>query len=332
VLAASSGATVLVVTVNSVSGAKPPSWVNPNPQSIALSTAAGGNCTISASVETCDVSVFAPPGVVSYTFTVENATEQVLSTINETFTVTQGQTALQSVMLQSIVSTVNITPPALTAGSPLSTPLAVSAADATGNIIAGTAPYNNPITLSDGDTSDATSLSVNGGASAKSVVLQSPADVVTFTYSGFALKPFMLTATANGATGAAQVTTALSPIVVTGTTPDSPANGGTMSDPNFNLPTIFFTSTSQKPQTFSASEAGWSGSPFNQLFAVALDATTCKSGANAVASVTPLSPPGGTTFTATPLNAGFCKVTVTDGLGQSSILWISVTTTSFPVN
>ena len=86
-------------------------------------------------------------------------------------------------------------------------------------------------------------------------------------------------------------------------------------------------------QTLTISETGWSNAPFNHVFQYALDPATCVVPAGPVATVSPGSPSGGTSLVVTPMNTGICKMTITDFAGgQSSIVWLSVTTSTLTGN
>lgn len=76
--------------------------------------------------------------------------------------------------------------------------------------------------------------------------------------------------------------------------------------------------------TFTANETGYSGT-----FTVTLDQTSCTSGGNAVATVSPMSGSGpSATFTITAGSAaGTCQITVSDSYGQKQTVSAVVTIT-----
>lgn len=328
----SPNAASITVTINSVNGAAPPSWVTAS-QTTALSTAAGGNCAIASGFETCTITIPAPPGSVSYTFAIYDAGHDVLASSTTTLTIQQASNNQNlHVVLNGVVSSVTIAGPTLTADVPIAAPgtaLTLTAKDASGAAITGSDAYVNAYTLTDGDASGATKLSVNGGAASTSVTVGAPTDVVKIIYSGIAVNPFTITAaaaapgtTVTGSLAYATVNANLqyAPIAVTGTSAGTAANGVAPADPNFGQPTVFFAGTGQT-QTIGASELGWTDAPFSQTF------TSATSGCGGVATVTPGALSGGSqAFSVTSASNGICSVTLTDGVGQTSTVWISVTT------
>jgi hypothetical protein len=335
----------VVVTINTVNGNAPAADVTPNPQTIALSTAVGGNCAVSGGIETCTLTVLAPAGSVSYTIAIEDASGNVLSTSTQTFTINLGQDNNSlSIVLQGVATAVTIAPMTMDANTPISSAaLTVTATDASGATITGSGNFANQILLTDSDTSGATSLQVNSGLTGTTVAVNSVTDVVKLSYSGLAIPGFTITASAApglpAITGSQTFTPVLNPITFGGTDVaiDSAATGGLVTDPNWNQETLFFAGIGPT-ETFTAAELGWSNSPFNQSFAGLLDSaaalhtdvptSTCGSGASAVATIS-----GGlnTTFSVTSKNDGICKVTVSDGAGQSALIWISVTSSGITV-
>lgn len=313
----------VVVTVNTVDNATPPTWVTPNPDTIVLTTTGGTpNCTVNtvSGVETCTVMVPAPPGLVNYTFQVEDVNNNVLSTLTTPQQIAAGTTTTFTITLLGVASTVVISPATLNAGTPTAVPCGVIVKDASGAPITGTANYFNPVTLTDSDTSGASTMDVNGGTASTSVTLNSPTDIVTCHYSGLAALPFTITASGTGISGTQTFTPVLNPIVLIGGA-NLQIDTGNAADPNYNQQTVFFGATGGSA-IVNASEVGWSGSPFNKTFTATPDPTTC---AGPVATVTAAGAAGGgENFTVAGLSTGVCKVTVTDGVNQSKIFWISV--------
>jgi hypothetical protein len=137
-----------------------------------------------------------------------NATGPVLSTGTATATIGLGVANTVSLTLDGVAAsiTISLANTAPTVGTPVNVKLVVNVLDASGAIIVGSAPYTNPVTLTDSDTSGATKLS--------STVLTSPSDVsnLTLNYTGAALAQAIIGATASGI-GAKNVTiAALTPI------------------------------------------------------------------------------------------------------------------------
>jgi hypothetical protein len=250
-----------------------------------------------------------------------------------------------TVTLDGVATTLatNVTTTALTANSPLTQNDIVQVKDPSGARIVGTAPFDNgaTVTVTNNDTSGQTSLAAgSGGGSATSCVgntctLSHGADTVNLVYTGRAVAgsggpppvdSFTVTASSTGLTTAtANLTITDLPITFDVTTLDDAAHGGQAGDPNFNKLTLFFAATGNSAG-FTAAELGWSNAPYSQTFTTS---TTCGSGGSAIATYTPST---GTSFTVTSQNPGICKITVSDGVGQSKDLWISVTTSNFNVN
>ncbi len=342
------------ITINSIDGGNTtiPSWVTPNPDVVALTTTGGSpNCTVSGGTETCTIdNVPAPPGTTNYTFGVYASTDGsgtalATATVNEN--VVQGILNNFTVTLSGVATTLvtqNIT--AFTANSPATDTDIVAVEDPSGARIVGTAPFNGgaTVTVTDNDTSGQTSLQAGTGggsattcSSATVCTLSHGADTVNLVYTGRAVSgtgqppvdSFTVTASSSGlttATGNSSITD--NPITDSVTTLDDTAHGGQAGDPNYNQPTLFFASTGNS-QGFTAAELGYSNSPYNGTFSTSFDSASCGSGASAVATISPAS---GTSFTVTSQNPGICKLTVSDTVGQSVIIWVSVTTSNFTVN
>jgi hypothetical protein len=335
------------ITINSVNGSAPPLWVTPNPDVQNLITSGTGqNCTLTETSETCTITVLAPPGSVNYTFDLydsTNANGNKIGTKTATFTLAQGQNNTLSVGFQGIVSWVSFSAGGtLIAGQPTidasPMPLYVSAYDEDDNLInsnAGSTNFDNPISITIGDTSGATSLSVGASPNCpgtSSVTMNAPTDSVWICYTGLATSGVSVSASeaaggpaGESITGEGSITSFLNTISLGGTTTCDANAGCAQTDPDYGQPTVFF-SLPGSAQTFTAGESGWSGAPYNQSFDLSLDANTCGSGASAVVT---LSSNPATSWTVTPLNVGICKGTVTEhtssgGLQQTTV-WFSVT-------
>jgi hypothetical protein len=335
----SGNAAQLLVLINTVNGSTTLPANVPRSTTIALTTTGSSpDCTITGTTESCAAQIPAPPGSVNYTFNLEDANGNVLSTATQTFTIVAG-TSNPSLMvsLGGVVATVTVSVtgkvsliPSLTA--PASITLNVTAEDASGYTISGSTPYNNPVTLTTSDASNATELSVNGGSPANPVILTAPTDSVSLTYTGEATSNATITASGTGVSGGGTIPAEPGTItLLSGTALDSAANGGLATDPNFNQPTVFFSSTGVQ-QTVTATETGWTN-PFDQTLVVALDSSYCGSGASAIASVASNTTSAGTdAIVFNGNNVGFCEVTLSDGLLASTTLWVTVTTGSLQVN
>jgi hypothetical protein len=326
----SPNAASLTITVLSVNGSPPTSAQAPqNPTTVALSTASGGNCTAGPNGETCTVPIPAPTGNVQYRFDLFDASGHLLATNTVTFTVLPGVGNQSfSTALEGVVASVTISAPTLSSGTPSSNPLTVRAFDANGTLITGNAPYANPFTLTDNDSTGHTSLTDNG-TTGKTVTVNGPTDTVILNYDGTAITSFTITATipgqSNGGGGSGTVTVSQNnPVTFTGPVPDDTAHGGLPSDPNYNQPTMFFVQTGQT-RTFAANQAGWSN------FSIALDAS-CGSGATAIVTVTTAD---NVNFTATSHNVGRCYGTVSGGPAaspMSAVVWFSVGSANFTLH
>ncbi len=336
----SPSSTQITVAVNTVNGGAPPSWVT-TPVTTALTV--GTNCTLSGGTETCTVSVPAPVGTVNYTFAVGDGTN-VLSTWTGDQTVVQGIANSFGVTLRGNAATVTVSGSALAANANIgSETLTVHAFDTDSNLIVSPGAYNHPITLTDDDATGVTTLSVNGGTGASSVVVSSPADVVTLNYNGQAVNGFSIAASGTGITGGGTISSTVDDVTFpSGTTLDDAGHGGLVTDPNWGQQTVFFAQGSGT-QVITAAELGFTNSPYNRSFDVSLSAG-CTSGNIGSVSAGPA-----TSFTITASGSpGICSGRLTEhGTGypltghpasssgnatQDGTFWISVTTSSFGVN
>jgi hypothetical protein len=309
-------AQTLVVTINSVNGNTTLPAGYHATTNIALS---GTNCTADTTGTNglnCAVTIPAPPGSVNYTFDVYDANNDKLATVTTTQTVT-GSNPSFSVTLNSIVASLQITPPSFAVGHASSGALVITYYDASGaQIVGGT--FANSVTITDTDPNSPpdTQLELNGGTPGATVTLTGTGDTVTVTYDGATFTLINLTYQIAGGSGSGTVPVApAQAISFSNTTVDA-----TSGDVNYGAPTLYFASTGQQ-RSFTASETGWSDA--GHSFTYALDPTSCGSGASAVAAVTTTD---NLTFNVTAQNAGICKVTVTGAPGQSAVLWLSVTT------
>jgi hypothetical protein len=185
----------LAITVVSVNASPPTADQAPvNPTTVALSTAAGGNCAVLPAGETCTVPLPVPTGAVTYLLQLKDAAAHILGRSTVTLTVPGGTNQTFSAVVNGVVATVTVTLPATHAGTAFSGPITVQAFDASGALIVGSAQYANAFTLTDSDTSAHTSLT-NNGVTAKTVTVLGPNDVVILNYDGTAIPPYTVTAT-----------------------------------------------------------------------------------------------------------------------------------------
>jgi hypothetical protein len=316
----------LVVTINSVNGSTTLPTGYQAQTTIALSSAAGGNCTADTTGTTgmnCTVTIPAPPGTVNYTFTMLDSGSHQLATVSVSETVS-GVNPAFTVGLNSIVASVTIVSPAITWGQTSSGPLSITYFDASGaQIVGGT--FANTVTITDGETTSSTELILGSGTPGKSVTVTQDGDVVTFTYDGSPISGFTFTIGVSG--GGPGGTVPVNP--VTPTTPitfTNTDNGTISTDPNYQQPTLFFSTLGQN-RSFTAFESGWSD--VGNSFTIALDPTTCGTGGSAAFTLTSTD---NKTFSVTSVSPALCKATVTGAPGQHVTLWLSVSTAPITIH
>lgn len=284
------------ITLDSVNGGAP-------------STGAPLSATTNLTITSCPCTVYGPsvpPGIDTFTLTAydqPNASGNLLSTATPTYTIIAGQANNESVTLNGVPASFAVAVPSATAGTPFATPqtISVTVKDGDGNTIMGT--YANPVTITDGDSSGATSIATSGSDSPPSGELLSSSDAAAMTYTGLAIAPAAITASARGvASGSARFAPALQPITITTLDAQNPSFAGV---------DLYATTGAGSTGTFTASEIGWTNAPYNQSF-VATTASSC-------ASIATVAPASGTSFTATVAGApaaGTCALTLADGSGQ----------------
>lgn len=300
----------VTITLNSANGSPPPSGLTASVTSNI--TIASCPCTISGPN--------VPPGSDAFTLTAydgNGGTGNVVSTATGTYTIAAGATNQNTVTLDGVPATLSFTSiPRATAGTPFvsAQTLGISVQDADGNTILGT--YANPVTVSDADTSGATSIVTSGSDNPPVGTLLSSADTAALAYSGLAISQATLSLSATSAVGgSARFRPTLKPLTYSG-----PLDGGT---PEIDL---YATSGTGSSGTFTISEAGLTNAPYNKNVTASL--------ASGCSSIGSLSPSSGTSFTATAVaspTSGTCTVTISDGLGQSSSVTLTYTVSSFGV-
>lgn len=188
----------LRITVKTINGQPPTSAQIPqNPATVALSSAAGGNCTVTAQGETCTGTTAAAAGTFVVQFDVLDAGGNTRATNTATFQVQPGSNQF-SAQLDGVVATVTIATAKLTPGTAFSGPIAVSAFDSTGALITGSVPYAYAFTITDNDASTHTSLTLNA-TTGKTVTTTNPNDTVILNYDGTTIASFTYSvATVNG--------------------------------------------------------------------------------------------------------------------------------------
>jgi hypothetical protein len=249
----------VTVTVVSVDGKKPSKKLQTTVTN-ALPKC-GNGCTIAGPQAPAGTDVFSLT-----TFDAANGQGNQLATGTTSFKIVAGRNNSVPAALGKIPKFLSFgTIPSATAGTAFTTPqpLALTVQDADHTTIVG--PYSTPITMSDSDTSPASlgsALVLDGDGNSRSVKLANSSDKVALAYGGLAIAPVTLAASATGASGtSAQFAPSLLPIAYTG-----PKDDGT---PEIDL----YNPDSGQPGysgSFTLSQAGWSGNPFNNDFTYAL--------------------------------------------------------------
>lgn len=168
----------VAIQLDSVNGASSPSVA---PTTVNLSAATTG-CEQSSTQLSCVINVSAPVGALIYTLTVYSAAGGAGTSLgagNLAVTTITGATVVAPATLTGTVTKIAVFAGVAALGARAVVPITVQAEDAHGNTVLGT--YTNPVTLSDTDASDQTSLS----ASATNIT--NGAVVVTLTYAGGAM-------------------------------------------------------------------------------------------------------------------------------------------------
>ncbi len=216
-----------------------PRYVSPGTQSMSITDSRGPttivnltpgspNCVAQPAL-VCTASDAVLPGTVTFTVSTydqTNANGNLLSTASLTVVIQPDQANNILITLQGVATSISLvlaypTPPE---GTPTSIPLAVNARDADGYIIVSPGNYQNPIVLTDSDTSGFTSLSTT--------TVNDPSTQVSVTYTGDVLPGCSATfgASAQGVSPAAVTEAVLIPS--SGASPDpcaSPSPGGSPS-------------------------------------------------------------------------------------------------------
>jgi virginiamycin B lyase len=183
-----------------------PHYISPNTQSMTISInnkkigtyslmpSAKGCSTIDGATQ-CSFTIGIPSGKTIFsvaTYASADGSGTALSQGSVTRTIKAGQMAVIPLTLSGVVSSIavslgNASPPA---GAAATTPVYVTAYDASGAAIVGPGNYGTPITLTDSDTSGITTLS--------STTVNGPAAKVSLTYSGHSLLSASIGASAAG--------------------------------------------------------------------------------------------------------------------------------------
>lgn len=196
----------VAITVNipsvasTASAARRVHYVSAGTKSVAV-TYANSRSTADCTT-TCSVTIAVQPGPATFTvglYDASGGTGHVLSVGSTTTTIVNGQQNVVQIAFGGVAAKLSVALGAttVTAGTPATIPVTVSAQDATGYTIVGPNPFDSPIGLSDDDTSGATSLS--------STSVAVPGSSVTLAYNGAAnLAGARITAAIAGTTLTAQ--------------------------------------------------------------------------------------------------------------------------------
>lgn len=301
---------IVVPTASGAKARRVPNYVSTATQSASITVAPSGgsagtptvvNCTAA-----CSGTISAPVGSDTFAMNLYDTTNgggNVLSTGTLTQVIVAGTANSVNVTFNGVVASLAISLGASgTAGTAATIPVTLNAFDADGKTIVGPGVYVNasdtPLTVTLGD-SDATGATILSQTTATQ-----PTSGITMSYTGLAIAPASIGASATGiTTNSTTFTPTLQPIVYSG-----PLNG---SNPN-----IQFGITSG---SFSASEVGWTNAPYTKNLTA-----TAASNCSTIGSV---SPGSGTSFTATIAGSptiGNCAVALGDNAGQT--LGVTLTT------
>jgi hypothetical protein len=300
---------------NSSSLRRGPAFVSPATRSLAIAVgpSAGslGAPLVVDCASSCSGSIDAPLGPDLFSvklYDAPNGGGNLLSTAGIAQTVVMNQTNTIAMVTNGVVAAFALAVGTAAAGTPGAVTVTVNALDSDGNTIAGPGSYvdadGNPvtITLTDSDTSGATALS---GAT-----VSRPA-VITLNYTGLAIAPATIAASAAGFPNrTVSFAPVLSPIVMMMNNTPNPAFNVVLASPTGPRSTVRFTVT----------EAGWTEAPFNQTMSL-----TQGTGCGNIGTITQ----SGSMYTATvasmPLIGTCTALTLHDGVGRSQDITLSYT-------
>src|ERR1700694_5247039 len=148
---------VAIPSATSSSGLRAPRYVSAGTKSIVV-TYSGGGRQVADCTTSCAVTLAVVPGSVTFDIGLYDAVAgggNLLSTGHTTATIVPGQSNAVSVTFTGMVAKVSLAlgSASVTAGTPGSIPVIVTAKDAAGNTVSGSDPYSTPIALSTDDTS-----------------------------------------------------------------------------------------------------------------------------------------------------------------------------------
>jgi sugar lactone lactonase YvrE len=167
------------------------------------------NCTSSGTGLVCTFSITVPFGndaISIATYSAANGGGSVLDQGAVSVAIQAGSSSPISITLDGVPASLSVgSLPSGTAYTAFTTPqsFTVTAKDAGGNIIAGT--YTAPITLSDSDTSGATTIATMGSDNPPAGELLSSSDTATLDYGGEAIASATISASAANASGGSAI-------------------------------------------------------------------------------------------------------------------------------
>lgn len=273
-------------------------------------SASSPNCTGTVSTGlTCTLAVSAPPGSDVFTVNLYDAVEPGQAFILSTGTVTQTIASQKANTINittngvATFATIGAGNPYPASGAAAVIPLALQIVDPDGNIIVGS--FDMPVTLSDSDTSGATSLS------STSIAQTSDATGLALNYTGLGTTPAKITVTGTSPALASRANTQFATVTV--------APGGT--GPSVSPSALYFAHANSAAQTMTVTGQNGSTGTF-----------TVDSGCTPYVTVTGTSPtftitPAQSTFSSTAPDyntAGTCTMTVTDSTAHATKVGVIV--------
>ena len=269
-------------------------------------------CTVTSGTTMCNVAVVAQSSAKNFIvtfFDAPNGQGNALSTSTVAVPPAPNGVATINLTLDGVVARVGLSLVGLTYGRAGSAPLVVTAYDADGNVIGGTAPYSAPILLS--TSSAALTLSTAS--------VTSPASAVTVTYNGVLDPTLLVIAQPQG-----KAPIDLQPFGPTPTPASSPTPTPMPTPtptptpaPLTGVPPLALSLTITGPATVTVQETGYRG-----------QYTVQTSNASVVTVTTPVT----STADVMPIaidavGSGTANVTVSDSYGQSVVFPVTVTLT-----
>ena len=192
VAAATARATVTILVPRNVKHLRRPAYVSPSTTALSISvnngtpvvatlTPTSPGCTTNTQGLSCTVNVDAPIGKDTFAVVALDSGGNALSRATVPATIAAGQAnpvalTLDGIVAQIVVSLPDPPPPV---GTATTVSVLVTTEDSDGNIIVGPGGYDNPITLTDSDSSGATTLSTT--------TVIAPSTTVTLSYNGQAM-------------------------------------------------------------------------------------------------------------------------------------------------